>query len=277
MKHLGKGLRIAARYFRASLMREMQYRAHFYGELASSLGEAVLFLVFIDTVLARVGSVGDWDRPAMYVLYGTFMVMIGVAHAFMQPNLTRLPEHVRRGTLDVLLTKPVDSQFLLSVQQVNVAALGDVVAGLGLVVYGFQQSTAGAGAAAGPVGGFVELASRVGAYVVLLACGQVILYSLWLLTVLCAFWAVRLDNIGVLFEAVVQMARYPVTVYPPVLRMALQFVVPLAFVATVPAEALLGLTRPERLAGAVLAAALSFAASRLGWRVACRFYTSASS
>ncbi len=271
---LAKALRIWTRYLRASVMREMQYRAHFFGEMASSLGEAVLFLVFIETVLGQVGAVGEWDRPAMYVLYGTFLVMIGLAHALIQPNLSRLPEHIRRGTLDVLLTKPVDSQFLLSVQQVNVAAFGDVVAGLGLLIYGLQQAGLPGSWGEPGLGAF---ALRVATYLLLLVCGQAVLYAGWLLTVLWAFWAVRLDNIGVLFEAILQVARYPVTAYPPMLRLALYFVLPLAFVVTVPAQVLLGLAQPPVLVGAVAAAGLSLVIARLGWRWASRLYASASS
>ena len=71
--------------------------------------------------------------------------------------------------------------------------------------------------------------------------------------------------------------KYPVSSYPGVMRFIFTFVVPVAFMTTVPAETLLGQVKPVWLLGAAAFAATLFIGSRMFWKFALRFYTSASS
>ncbi len=47
---------------------------------------------------------------------GNFILMGGVINAFIQPNMTRLPEEIWQGTLDFALIKPADAQGLISIR-----------------------------------------------------------------------------------------------------------------------------------------------------------------
>ncbi len=90
------------------------------------------------------------------------------------------------------------------------------------------------------------------------------------------FWSPGLMLTWV-FGGVMQMARYPVGLYPGWLRLVLTWVVPVGVITTVPAEALTGHLPLAMLAGAVaLAVALLLGASAL-FRVGLRRYASASS
>ena len=74
-----------------------------------------------------------------------------------------------------------------------------------------------------------------------------------------------------------ETGRFPVTAFGTGLRIVLTFIVPVAFMTTFPAAALLGIIEPIYLALApVMAAALLFASVAF-WRFALRSYTSASS
>jgi ABC-2 type transport system permease protein len=79
------------------------------------------------------------------------------------------------------------------------------------------------------------------------------------------------------FDALFQMARYPVGLYPGWLRLILTWVVPVGIMTTVPAQALTGELSVEMLAGSVaLAVGLLIGASAL-FRFGLRRYASASS
>jgi ABC-2 type transport system permease protein len=257
--------RLAWRFLCLHTTREMQYRAHFLGTIISSLAEVGLFLVFIESVLGHVEAIGDWNRPRMYVLYGTFVLVYALAGFFIEPNASALAESVRRGELDYIFTKPVDAQAYVSLRTYDLPSLANVCTGAFIVLYGLLQHPA------------PPSAWMVGAYLVLLLCALAIIYSLWLLSVLYVFKAIRMDNIPVLFVPILQFARYPITGYPRPLQSAFRFVLPLVFVATVPAETLLGLSSLNQLGHAVLTALLCLGAARVGWLVASRSYASASS
>ncbi len=66
------------------------------------------------------------------------------------------------------------------------------------------------------------------------------------------------------------------SMYPGWLLYGLTFIVPVAFATTVPGEALTSRLTWPTLLGAMLPAAISFAVSRLVWRIGLRRYTGAS-
>jgi ABC-2 type transport system permease protein len=117
----------------------------------------------------------------------------------------------------------------------------------------------------------------VGAAALLLAASLTILYSLWFVLATTSIWFVKTWNATEVLRATLTAGRYPITAYPQTLRVFFTVVIPVAFLTTVPAEAILG--RPSwawLLAGTGMAAGF-LALSRAFWRFALRFHTSASS
>jgi ABC-2 type transport system permease protein len=108
-------------------------------------------------------------------------------------------------------------------------------------------------------------------------CAGLILYSLWFLLAATSIWFVKTWNATEVLRAVLAAGRYPVSAYPPGLRAFFTLVVPITFLTTVPAEALLGRSSGSWLALSLAVAAGCLLACRSFWRFALRFYTSASS
>jgi ABC-2 type transport system permease protein len=105
----------------------------------------------------------------------------------------------------------------------------------------------------------------------------VILYSLWFILGATSIWFVKVYNATEVLKGLLEAGRYPMVAYPTAYRFFFTFVVPVAFLTTVPAEAMLGRSQiPWFIGAAVLALAL-FWVSTWFWRFALRFYTSASS
>lgn len=67
-----------------------------------------------------------------------------------------------------------------------------------------------------------------------------IVYSFWLVLATFSFWFIKAENILVIFQSMYSTGKYPVAIYPRWLKMAMTFLVPVAFAVTVPSEALLG-------------------------------------
>jgi ABC-2 type transport system permease protein len=105
--------------------------------------------------------------------------------------------------------------------------------------------------------------------------GAAIVYSLWLALMTLAFWFVAVENLAVLFDALFESARFPVTAYPSSLRFLLVYLLPMAWITTVPPSILTGRTGAGT---ALVAAGVALAAltlTRILWRVALGRYTSA--
>ncbi len=257
-------LRLLAIFFRLGAMNDLQYRANFWIQLvrtAMNLGFA-LFAVYI--VFAQTDHLNGWTSPELVVLMGVWTLMGGLLGVVVQPSMEQLIEDVRQGTLDFTLTKPEDAQLLVSVSQVRVWRLVDVL--VGPLVMGAAL------AYMGKVAGLREVA----AFVVALVAGSAILYSFWLMLSTVAFWFVRIENILMIFHSMYDAARWPVTIYPGWLQALLTFVVPVAFAVTVPAEALVGRLSPAWLVGTVVLAGVLLLVSRLFWNIGVRHYSGAS-
>lgn len=257
-------LRLIATFVRLSILNELAYRANFYTSMLQSAIGLALALGVLGLVYAHTDTLAGWDPNSLLALVGIFFLMSGFIETFIAPPMQQFLDDVRKGTLDFTLTKPEDSQLLVSVRTVAIWNLADVLVGAVLIGVSVARSAARPGPA------------EVAAFVFALLLGAVIVYSFWLMLATIAFWFIKIENILVIFQSMYQAGRWPVGIYPPVLRIVLTFLVPVAFAVTVPAEALTGRLTWESLAGAALLAALIFTAARAFWRRGLRSYSGAS-
>jgi len=245
-------------------MNELQYRTNLIIQLVQStvgLGTALLGL---GIVFSKTDSLAGWRPPELLAIVGVYTLVSGLTQLVIRPSLARFMEDVRLGTLDFMLTKPVDGQVLVSMRQIEVWKLVDVVVGLVVLAVAIAQLGASVGAA------------EAVAFLVALLAGVTIIYSFLLILATCAFWFVRLDNILSIFQSMYEAGRWPIGIYPPWLRTVLTFLVPIGFAITVPTEGLVGrLTSPNLLGAMALAVALPIVA-RVFWRIGVRHYSGAS-
>jgi ABC-2 type transport system permease protein len=114
------------------------------------------------------------------------------------------------------------------------------------------------------------------AFVAGMTAGLLILYAILLAFSALVFWSPGFLFTW-LFNALFQMARYPMGLYPGWLRLVLTWVVPVGVMTTIPAQALTGALAPGALAGAVALALAFFAGATALFRTGLRRYASASS
>jgi ABC-2 type transport system permease protein len=251
---------------RASATVAMQYRLDFLVQGGLALFWTSWSLVPLVVVFGGREGVAGWSFEEALVVIGWFLVMKGILEGAVNPSLASVVEHIRKGTLDFVLLKPADAQFLVSTQKFAPWRVVDAVAGVVVFAVAFHR-----------LGRWPEPA-HLAAALLLLACAALILYSVWILVIAAAFFVVKVDNLSFLFVSIFDAARWPADVFRGALRFVFTFVVPLAVMTTFPARALLGKDFGPGDAAAALAGALAFAAfSRLVWLRSIGRYTSASS
>jgi ABC-2 type transport system permease protein len=250
---------------RVSAVTAMQYRGDFLvrGFVTVLWMSVTLLPIFV--VFGARREVAGWSFPEALVVVGWFALLRAVLEGGVSPSLTAVVEHVRRGTLDFVLLKPADAQFLVSTAKFEPWRVIDVGGALAIFIYAFAHL----GRWPGPR----ELALSLA----FLALAVMVLYSFWILVVSAAFWVVKVDNLSYLFQSLFDAGRWPITVFKGALYYVFTFVFPLALMTTYPALALLG-----KLTGGTAALAwlggLGFAAiARAVWLRALGMYTSASS
>lgn len=269
MKRLRQVVRAVAALLRVAMMTALQYRVSFLGEAVVAVfwlawTVVPLFVLFQFDSVGAPGMAG-WTQEEALLVVAFFITLTGLLDAFIDPNLTAVVEHVREGTFDFLLLKPIDTQLLVSIHRSAPAKIPHVVAGLGIAAYAAAQLPRT------PTMGDLVAAA------LLLAAGTLILHSLWTLVVSLSFRFVRVDNLSFLLRSIVDAGRWPMAFYPAAVRIVLTFVVPVGIMTTYPALALRGaLDHGHAIAGLGVAAGFALVA-RLSWRRATRLYASASS
>jgi ABC-2 type transport system permease protein len=256
--------RIYRTFFLSSLARELEFRANFFAKIAQNLTWSGFFLLVLLVIFRNTHSIAGWNRGDAFILAATCFLMNAVASGFFM-SLMEIPSQVRLGTLDFVITKPIDSQFWVSTRKFNFNEVGVLIAGIAMVGVGIAQS--------GSTPGLIQWL----AYVVLVFAALGIFYSLNLAMMTLGIWLVRVENLWVLGESILQIARYPTDIYGQTLQRMFVYAVPLAFLATIPARQLVRGFDGQMVALGVLWAAAFLTSSRLFWRFAMRHYTSASS
>jgi ABC-2 type transport system permease protein len=257
-------LRLFFTFFRVSILNETAYRINFFVQLFQSLLELGTALAGLAVIFTYTNTLGGWSPDEMLALVGVYFLIGAVISLIIQPGMSALIDSVRDGTLDFILTKPEDAQLLVSIQQVAIFSVIDLLMGIGVLIVALIRlgETIGTWQAAGFLG--------------MLLAGSTIVYSFWLILASLSFWFVRVENLLEIFQSMFQAGRWPISLYPGWLRFALTFVVPVAFATTVPAEALTGRLTVWTLLGATGGAVVLFAFARLVWRLGLNHYSGAS-
>lgn len=257
--------RIYANFVRTSLHRELEFRGNFLAKVGENVVWMCFFVLILQVVYMNADSVAGWGKGDGYVLAATCFLLLAIVNAVFAFGLVELPEKIRKGTLDFDLVKPVDIQFLISFRKFNFSEIGTLLVGIVMVFVGARLAD------------YVPTLADIGLYMLMLICSITIFYSFNLLMMTTSVWLVRVDNLWVLGHTVFEISRFPLDIFGARMRAILTYYIPLAFIATVPARALLG--RLDFMHVAIgLAWSVGFLAiSRWFLKFALRHYTSASS
>jgi ABC-2 type transport system permease protein len=265
---MGRYLRLFALQLRSSTLLAAQYRWDFLVDGVISLFWAFtaivpLFVVYGGSGAAERAGIPGWSFAEALVVTGWFILMQGVLDGAINPGLATVIDHIRKGTLDFVLLKPADAQFLVSTSRFQVWRVFSVVSATAILGFAFTKLERL------PTVGGIAMA------LVLFITATLLLYSLWILIVSAAFFVVKVDNLTYLFSSIFDAARWPSTIFRGALRIIFTFVVPLAVMTTFPAEALLGRLSLSTLATTVVGTAMFAGFARVVWLRSVGHYTSA--
>jgi ABC-2 type transport system permease protein len=265
MQGLLRYARLLGAQLRASVLTLLQYRFEFLADGLLEILWAATALVPLFVVFQARESVAGWSFGEALLVTGWFTLLQGILEGAINPSLTSVVEHIRTGTLDFVLLKPADAQFLVSTAKFQPWRATNVVTALVVFAYAFHLLDRTPSPAGLLAAGFLLFTSTL------------LLYSLWILTVSAAFYVVKIDNLSFLFSSIFDAARWPSSIFRGVLSFVFTFVIPLALMTTYPALAMLGKLRGSTLLLALAGSVLFAGLARLVWLGSIGKYTSASS
>jgi ABC-2 type transport system permease protein len=277
-------------FLRNSLVREMTFRGNFLITVVTRAFWFAAQLVLFEIIYSNVGAINDWSREEYFAFMATGMIINALVETFFMPNCAHFSELIRTGDLDFVLLKPIDTQFLISFEKVDLAMLNQVL--LAGALLGYSLWSLDARGALPPIGP-VEIAT----YVLLLGTGVAFFYSLMIVLASTSVWFGRNQGLYDFWFYVTAFARYPRSIYGrpdgrsagrvsvdewtagDVLQFSFTYIIPILVVVTVPARVLLSKAlEPSWLTAVAICAAVGgLFISRRVFQWSLRWYRSASS
>jgi ABC-2 type transport system permease protein len=257
-------IRVYKELIRINFRYLVEYRANLFNYALSSIVWTLFSFVSIFLLTQQTTELFGLKREELWLMTTLYSVLVGIFHLFFSKNFERFSDLIYLGQLDSLLTKPLDSQFLVSFWRINFATmfrlLSGVIGSVWIVVTYHIPITA--------------TALIFG--ILLIPISVSILYSIWLLVTTCIVWSPRMSNLVEILYTITGMTRYPKNMYEQTLGNFVIAIFPIIVLITIPVHTLLGLVTAVEIGQLIfLAIALNLIA-RYFFLYSLRFYTGAS-
>lgn len=258
-------LKLLVLFLKNNLLTELEYRANFIVQVFLGIFWSLITVLSAVIIFARADKIGGWSFNEMLLIVGLYELIGGIVATFLQPNVRRIVGMIRDGTMDFVLSKPVNSQFLASLRHSRLSGLSQVLAGPVILSVALHNLN------------YTPTWETALSFLLLLSAAIALVYSMWIMIATIAFVAVKVDELGELFNSLFETGKFPITVFQDSVRIVLTFVLPIAFMTTFPAQALLRTLNPIHLVLGIAMAVVMFGLSAWFWRRAVLNYSSASS
>ena len=254
--------------FRYSLSRDMEYKTNFIGSLFVDAIYYVTWYYFFEVIYSKTTMLGDFDREAILVfLIATFFV--DTIFMMLFDGAAFLKEHIRTGSLDFILLRPVNSQFLISFRYIRSYTLVSLLA-LSIILYNilitFHPNSLN----------FLNIFL----FIISLFMGTLIWYCFEFMTSCLTFYFRDFRTGGWLTHEIVKFSMRPDSIYQGFIRKILFTILPMALVASVPTRLLLygfNAQNQKYFITQIIVVLILLYLTRILWRFGLKQYESAQS
>ena len=262
---LRKYLKVYTKFLHTSLASELEYKTNILIDLITAILSLIGSIFLLSIFFNNNGSIGGWEFKQALIIQGIYTILNGITNTWFNPNLTEIVKHIREGTLDFVLLKPIDSQFFISLKKIAPSGFLEIILGFSLLLYCIKINQINLNLS------FLALSS------ITIICSICILYSLWFFISTTTIWFVKTWNATEVLRSFLYVGRFPLNSFSFSLRIFFSVVIPIAFITSIPSEIFLGLSQLWKVLLEVIVAMVFLFTSRKFWLFALKFYSSASS
>ena len=263
--NLRKYLKVYTKFLHTSLASELEYKTNILIDLITAILSLIGSIFLLSIFFQNTGNIGGWEFEQALIIQGIYTILNGITNTWFNPNLTEIVKHIREGTLDFVLLKPIDSQFFISLKKINPSGILEVMLGFSLLLYCMRLNE-------------INLSlSFLTFSLITLICSICILYSLWFFISTTTIWFVKTWNATEVLRSFLYIGRFPLNSFSFSLRIFFSVFIPIAFITTIPSEVFLGISQLWKIFLEVTVSTIFLMTSRKFWLFALKFYSSASS
>ena len=263
--NLSKYFKVYTKFLYTSLASELEYKTNIIIDLITASLSLIGSIFLLSIFFQNTEDLGGWNFDQALIIQGIYTILNGITNTWFNPNLTEIVKHIREGTLDFVLLKPIDSQFYISLKKFNPSGILEIILGVILLIYCIKIN---------------EISINIIFLILCLitiGCSICILYSLWFFISTTTIWFVKTWNATEVLRSFLYIGRFPLNSFSFSLRMFFSIFIPIAFITTIPSEVFLSLAQIWKILLEIVIALIFLFSSRRFWLFALKYYSSASS
>ncbi len=254
------------KFLKINLYNEFQYRINFFVALFYSALDILFSLLTLELVFNNIITINNWTKHEIFLLIGVYKLINGFLNIIIIPSLTNFSQSIRTGDFDYILLMPIDSQFISSIKIVKMWESIDILSGIIIILFCIFKFNI----EINPINIFI--------FLLLLIDGFSIISSIYMILATCSFWIISISELIVIIPQCFEWAgKWPVKIFPKILRFLLTFIIPVGIAFTIPSEALLDKLEIKMIFISTIIAIIFFFISRYLWKKGTRHYSGASS
>lgn len=214
-------------FYKIKLKGIAQYRGAF---LMTTFSKAVNYLsrfVVIWIMINQFRTMGTWSAYEVLILYGLNSASYALAGSCFYHITTYLSQLVRDGTMDEVLTKPLNPFVYLMSRFFSTGYVGTFSISIFIILFSLIKLQ------------IPFTLSRILFLIVSILSGGIITAAVMICCSVPAFWMVRNSAIKNLVFDMKHFVEYPITIFNKSIQFILTFVLPFAFITFFPALVIL--------------------------------------
>lgn len=222
-------IRIYICYVKLFFKARREFRVNFLlGILANFITYFFVYATYW-IITNSLNGIDGWDFSDLTILYGLSLFTYAVAGTLIWYSVYNLSEQIIKGTLDVLLTRPLGIFKQLVCNRFGDTFIGQMIVTIVFVIAAFYSKS-------------TILSEWKLVYLVFSIVGGICLQMGGMICVgAISFWTLKSEEIGSLFYySLREVTQYPLSIFPVFFQRLLTFVFPWAFINYYPSLLLLG-------------------------------------
>jgi len=210
-----------------SFAARMAYRSDFFFCCVLILVSEMLIPLMTMLIYSTGASFPGWNLAEIMVLQGIFMLARSVANLLFFGMVYNTLSHVREGTYDLFMIKPVSALFISIATGFEPDSIGTIAGGLLVTVLSAMVLQ--------PPGVLDVLR-----FMLIFAFSLISLFSFAVLMSATVFKWVGNSRIYEIFDSITSFGNYPLTIFSRTFQIIISYIIPVSVIAFYPASALLG-------------------------------------
>ena len=210
-----------------ALAKALTYRLNFLTSLLITLGFNILFPLVTILIYRSGASFPGWNFYEVLLIQSIYTLSLGLACIVFSNVLWATMQHIREGSFEVVLLKPLNPLFFLIASNFDPASAGLIIGGGFMFVFSLTHT------------GLTSIAA-IPQFLLLFGAGFAVMAGVNMIMAATSFKWVGNSRIPEIFDSIMTFGKYPISIFPRAIQGIAAFVIPVSMIGFFPASALLG-------------------------------------